>query len=49
MPLPITAIFLFAMEYVSRTLDNLLSTTFFTDYFSVEALNELAGWWIRNS
>lgn len=49
MPLPITSILLLAMEYVSRALDSLLSTSFFTDYFSVEALNEFAYWWITSS
>ncbi len=48
MPLPITAIIMMAMQVVSEYLDKLFNTTFFVDYFSAEALIELADWLIRN-
>ncbi len=48
MPLPITAIIMMAMQVVSEYLDKLFNTTFFVDYFSAEALIELAGWLIEN-
>lgn len=49
MPLPILSIILIALQTISHSLDSLLGTTFFMDYFSAEAINELAYWWIVNS
>ena len=49
MPLPILSIVLIAMQTISHSLDSLLGTTFFMDYFSADALIELAGWWLENS
>lgn len=48
MPLPILSIVLIAMQTISHSLDSLLGTTFFMDYFSADALIELAGWWLEN-
>ncbi len=48
MPLPIISIVLIAMQTISHSLDNLLGTTFFMDYFSADAIIELAGWWLEN-
>ena len=48
MPLPIISIVLIAMQTISHSLDSLLGTTFFMDYFSADALIELAGWWLEN-
>ena len=49
MPLPILAIILIALQTISHSLDSLLGTTFFMDYFSADAIIEFAGWWISNS
>jgi hypothetical protein len=48
MPLPIISIVLIAMQTISHSLDNLLGTTFFMDYFSADAINAFADWWMRN-
>ena len=49
MPLPIISIILIALQTISHSLDSLLGTTFFMDYFSADAIIELAGWWLENS
>lgn len=48
MPLPILSIIMMAMQVVSEYLDKLFNTTFFVDYFSAEAIIELAGWLIEH-
>ena len=49
MPLPILSIIMIAMQTISHSLDSLLGTTFFMDFFSADALNEFAYWWITSS